>query len=71
MCETRKELLVIRVNVFFNGKDFDHIVNFIQMQRQTGTIVLPPYCEALVVPADAEIKIEGPNGKELENGGHL
>lgn len=71
MCDNQKELLVIRVNAFFSRKEFSSIMNGILCQRPTGTIVLPPYCEALVVPADTEIKIEGPDGKEFENGRHL
>ena len=55
-----KQLLVVRANIFLRGKEYQDLCRSIEIQRTTGVIVLPPYCEAIVVPNDIEIKVEAP-----------
>lgn len=53
------DILVVRVNMFLKNKEQESVHQYILEQRKTGVIVLPPYCEAIVVPKDVEIKFEG------------
>ena len=52
-------ILVIRVNLFLKNKEQEAVRQHILEQRKTGVIVLSPYCEAIMVPKDVEIKFEG------------
>ena len=52
-------ILVIRVNMVLKNKEQEAVRQCILGQRKTGVIVLPPYCEAIMVPKDVEIKFEG------------
>ena len=53
------DILVVRVNMFLKNKEQEAVRQYILEQRKTGVIVLPPYCEPIVVPKDVEIKFEG------------
>lgn len=53
-----ENLLIIKVNVMLRGDRLQEIRELIMKQRETGLIILPPFCEAVVVPKDIEIKIE-------------
>ena len=53
------DILVIKVNMFLKNKEQETVRQHILEQRKTGVIVLPPYCEAVMVPKDVEIKFEG------------
>lgn len=55
-----KQLLVIKTNIFLRVKEYQELCRSIELLRTTGTIVLPPYCEALIVPDNVEIRIEAP-----------
>ena len=57
------DILVVKINMFTRAKEFQQIRDSIVAQKETGTIVLPPYCEALVVPEDTEIKIQDVKGE--------
>ena len=68
MNDEHNELLIIKVNAFFRQKDMIEICEYINEARKTGTIVLPPYCDAIVCPKDIEVKIEDLTGKEIGDG---
>lgn len=53
------DILVVRINMFLKNKEQEAFRQHILEQRKTGVIVLPPYCEAIMVPKDVEIKFEG------------
>lgn len=53
-----KELLIVRCSINLKPQQFDNLKDYIELQRTTGSILLPSYCEAVVVPKDVEIKIE-------------
>ena len=53
------DILVIKVNMFLKNKEQEAVRQHILEQRKTGVIVLPPYCEVIMVPKDVEIKFEG------------
>jgi len=52
------DILVVRVNMFLNNKELEAVRQYVLAQRATGVVVLPPYCDAIVVPKDVEIKFE-------------
>ena len=61
------DILVVRVNMFCKTKELNDIRRYILSQVEAGKVVLlPPYCEAMVVPSDVEIRIEDISGKCLE-----
>ena len=51
-------LLVIKVNAFMGSKDWSRLAKSIHEQKRIGTIMLPPYCDAIVTPNNCEVKIE-------------
>lgn len=53
-----ENLLIIKVNVMLRGDKLQEIRELIMKQKETGLIILPPFCEAVVVPKDTEIKIK-------------
>lgn len=53
------DILVVKVNMFLRNKEQEAVRQHILEQRKTGVIVLPTYCEAIMVPKDVEIKFEG------------
>ena len=53
------DILVVKVNMFLKNKEAEAVRQHILEQRKTGVIVLPTYCEAIIVPKDVEIKFEG------------
>ena len=58
-----KELLVVRSMINLNPKQMEDLYSSIAMQRVTGTVVLPVYCDLIVVPNDLDIKIDTPTYK--------
>lgn len=59
------DVLVVKINALFPSETLSEIHKNILKQKESGVIVLPSYCEALVVPEDIEIKLEADlNGKE-------
>lgn len=59
MDKENNDILVIKVNIVLKNKEQEAVHQHILEQRKTGVIVLPPYCEAIIVPKDVEIKFEG------------
>ena len=59
------DVLVVKINALFPSDKISAIHKDILRQKESGVIVLPSYCEALVVPEDIEIKLEADlNGEE-------
>lgn len=52
------DILVIKVNAVLRADEFKDIQKYIQNQKETGIIVLPPFCDAQIVPDDVQIRIE-------------
>lgn len=61
------DILVIKVNMFFRPKELDSISNYIRESAKTGVIILPPYCDAQVVPDNLEIRVENAYETKGEN----
>lgn len=60
---TKDEILVVKVNARFADKDMNEIRKIIMKQKSEGVVVLPYYCEAVIVPEDVEIKVESEDTK--------
>ena len=61
-----KQLLIVKANIFLRDKEYRDLYKSIEAQRNNGTIVLPSYCKALIVPENVEIKVEEPKkGTEI------
>lgn len=52
------DILVVKTNMFLRAKELNELRNYIMAQKETGVIILPPYCDAQVIPDGVEIKIE-------------
>ena len=61
-------MLVIKVNMIIEDKIFQEVKNSIleQFKDGTGVVMLPFYCEPIVVPDDVEIKFEDGDGREIK-----
>lgn len=60
------DILVIRVNYHVKPSQLTKIRDKIIKQKESGTVILPPYCEVLVVPEDCEIRVEDVAGNEVK-----
>ena len=60
------DILVVKVNMFLQPKEFDSIYNYIRESAKTGVVILPPYCDAQVVPEDVEVRIKNPYYRKEE-----
>lgn len=60
------DILVVKVNMFCRAKELNDIRNYIFNQKESGVVILPPYCEAVVVPEDVEIRVEESFKKESD-----
>lgn len=49
------DLLVIRCNVFMEKKKFEKLKEEINAQKESGVILLPAYCDAILVPKETTI----------------
>lgn len=52
------DILIIKVNVFMRPKEMDNISRYIRDSMKTGLVILPPYCDAQVVPEGIEVQID-------------
>lgn len=53
-----RELLIIKSNILLHQDDRKKWAESIKREKESGVIILPPYFELLLVPADIEIKME-------------
>lgn len=56
---TTDSLLVIRVNQLLNPDQIESLHTLFVNMKACGVVVLPPWCEVMVVPSDISIKMEG------------
>ena len=53
------QVLVVKMNILVSGDKMQKIYESILSQIETGVVLLPVGCEAIVVPKDIEIRVEG------------
>ena len=56
------DILVIKCNAIDKPERLEDMRKTFISQKETGVIVLPAMCEAVVVPDDVEIIVEEKNG---------
>ena len=56
------DILVITVKMLANERQMADITNYIRESMKTGLVVLPAYCEAVVVPEGIEVRVENAYG---------
>lgn len=52
------DILVVKVNVLLRSKDMNDLDKYIRNSVKTGVVILPPYCDAQVVPDNVEVRIK-------------
>lgn len=59
-------VLVIRVNAVLKPDEMNYLKNYIDTQKKDGGIILlPDYCEAIVVPEDTDIRYLNYENEEI------
>lgn len=58
-----KDLLLIKCNVSLSYENFEELYNHLMDQKERGLIIIPSYCEALIVPDEIKIKVDNEKGK--------
>lgn len=54
------DMLIVKINgVIMSAEYLKMLHDNIFKQKESGVIILPSFCEALVVPKNIEIKVEG------------
>lgn len=48
------DILVVKVNAFLRGKEMDELTKYIHKSMEIGLVMLPPYCDAQIVPDNVE-----------------
>lgn len=57
------DILVVKVNMFCGSREFNKLCQYISDSAKTGVVVLPPYCDAQIVPDNVEIRVEDWKGE--------
>ena len=59
---SKDEILVIKVNKFnLNPEDMHNLRQKMIKQKEEKVVLLPYYCEAIIVPEDVDIRVEEDN----------
>lgn len=60
------DILVVKINMLCRNKELKHLHEYISNAIKTGVVILPPYCDAQVIPDDVEIRIEDMLGNTIK-----
>lgn len=62
----KNDILVVRVNIVMKDRlKLKELRERILREKEEGVILLPPYCSAIIVPEDTEIKVEDSRNKQV------
>lgn len=61
------DILVVKVNMFLKSKDMANLDKYIRESMKTNLVILPPYCDAHIVPEGIEVRIENAFTKKGDN----
>lgn len=53
------DILIIKCNRRFSVRELSNLYGNLLNQKENGIILLPCFCDAIAVPEDVEIKVEG------------
>ena len=59
-------ILVVSVDIRAKKEDLDRLRDDILAQKETGVVLLPCFCRALVVPDNVEVLVEDYKGEVLK-----
>lgn len=54
----KDDILVVKCGAFLKPDKMEELHEKLIKQKETGVIVLPVYCDAVIVPKDTEIRME-------------
>lgn len=54
----KDDILVVKCNAFLRQDKYKDLYQSIFEQKINGVVILPAYCDAVIVPKDTEIKVE-------------
>lgn len=60
------DILVVSVDIRAKKEDLDRLRDDILAQKETGVVLLPRFCRALVVPDNVEVLVEDYKGEVLK-----
>lgn len=59
------DVLVIKVNLDVSAEQLKSLRDgFLLQKKEHGVVVIPSFCEAVMIPEDVEIKVEGVSNGE-------
>lgn len=54
----KDQTIIIKVNGYLKPESYERLRKMLLSQRKEGLILVPHFCEVVVVPKDVEAKIE-------------
>ena len=55
------DILVIKTKIYLKSDVYRKLYTSLMMQKENGLVIIPAYCEAIVVPDNIEIRMEDSN----------
>ena len=55
------DILVIKSKILLKTDAYKKLYDLLMKQKENGVVIVPEYCEAIVVPDDIEIRMEDEN----------
>ena len=53
------DILVIKCNTMVKAETLNQLRQIFLKEKEEGVVVIPAFCDAMMVPEDIEIKVEG------------
>ena len=53
------DILVIKCDAMVNSETLKQLRQIFLKEKEEGVVVMPAFCDALIIPEDIEIKVEG------------
>ena len=55
------DILVIKCNTMVKPETLKQLRQIFLKEKEEGVVVIPAFCDVLMIPADIDIKVEGVN----------
>ena len=53
------DILVIKCNTMVKAETLNQLRQTFLKEKEEGVVVIPAFCDAIMIPEDGEIKVEG------------
>ena len=53
------DILVIKCNTMVKAETLNQLRQIFLKEKEEGVVVIPAFCDAMMIPEDIEIKVEG------------